>query len=409
MVEAAGNGAVNLDQTACGDFFNPSVQDSGAIIVGAGMPPGESDRSPESFTSYGSRVNVQGWGSNIVTTGYGDLYKNPSDETNPDFWYTQTFGGTSGASPMMTGAAADLQGISLSRGVLLTPGEIRSIFIETGSPQQGDMTRHIGPRPNLWLAVNQLANYSISGTVTDSKGSPLVGVSMVLGGAESATTLTAFDGTYYFSGLSNGDYTVTPGYSQCSFTPVSISVNINGAEVTGQNFTGTCTPSYSCRFTAKPASGKVPFTVKFKGSSTGISKVKSWLWNFGDETTGTSQNPSHTYESGGTYTVLLTVTGATPGVKATGIQKNCITVYETPMAGFTAAPLTGKAPLKVQFTDQSLGAAKWLWKFGDNQTSKEQNPVHTYRKAGRYTVGLTVTGPGGTNSMTKSGYITVTR
>src|SRR5262249_7254886 len=68
VVEAAGNGAVNLDQPACGDIFNRNVRDSGAIIVGAGFPPGSGlDRQREPFSTYGSRVNLQGWGSDVAT------------------------------------------------------------------------------------------------------------------------------------------------------------------------------------------------------------------------------------------------------------------------------------------------------------------------------------------------------
>jgi hypothetical protein len=159
VVEAAGNGSVDLDQAACGDYFNRNHQDSGAIIVGAGQSPFGNDREREGFSCYGSRVDVQGWGDSVVTTGYdgaGDLYNNPSDPTNPNFWYTRTFGGTSSASPIVTGAAADLQGISLHFGTLLSAADIRRILVETGSPQQGNTAEHIGPRPNLWLAIAQI-------------------------------------------------------------------------------------------------------------------------------------------------------------------------------------------------------------------------------------------------------------
>jgi hypothetical protein len=59
VVEAAGNGAVDLDQPACGGLFNRSVRNSRAIIVGAGSP---FTRERLSFSSYGSRLDVQGWG-----------------------------------------------------------------------------------------------------------------------------------------------------------------------------------------------------------------------------------------------------------------------------------------------------------------------------------------------------------
>ena len=65
VVEAAGNGGVDLDQPGCAGAFDRAVRDSGAIIVGAGAPPGRTqrDRSRLGFSSYGSRVDAQGWGA----------------------------------------------------------------------------------------------------------------------------------------------------------------------------------------------------------------------------------------------------------------------------------------------------------------------------------------------------------
>jgi PKD repeat protein len=79
-----------------------------------------------------------------------------------------------------------------------------------------------------------------------------------------------------------------------------------------------------------------------------------------------------------------------------------------PTANFSAAPLTGAAPLTVTFTDTSTGIiTSWAWDFGDSTTSAQQNPVHVYNNAGAYTVKLTATGPGGSNTKTQSNYIMV--
>lgn len=154
VVEAAGNGGVNLDQPACGSRFDRTLRDSGAIIVGAGGPPTSSlDRQRLTFSSYGSRVDLQGWGQGVMTTGYGLFYSNPDTPTNRDFWYTATFSGTSSASPIVAGAVANLQGIAKKRGLLLTPTQIRTTLVQTGSPQLGNTTQHIGPRPNLRQAI----------------------------------------------------------------------------------------------------------------------------------------------------------------------------------------------------------------------------------------------------------------
>ncbi|GEM_PF-789751 len=79
-----------------------------------------------------------------------------------------------------------------------------------------------------------------------------------------------------------------------------------------------------------------------------------------------------------------------------------------PSADFTADPTSGCAPLTVNFTDASSGEiTSWSWDFGDGSTSGAQNPSHQYTTAGTYTVALTVTGPGGSDTKTKTDYITV--
>ena len=79
-----------------------------------------------------------------------------------------------------------------------------------------------------------------------------------------------------------------------------------------------------------------------------------------------------------------------------------------PTAGFSGTPLSGMAPLQVAFTDLSTGnVASWAWDFGDGATSTNQNPSHTYASAGSYDVALTVTGPGGSDTETKTGYVNV--
>jgi PKD repeat protein len=79
-----------------------------------------------------------------------------------------------------------------------------------------------------------------------------------------------------------------------------------------------------------------------------------------------------------------------------------------PIADFSGSPTSGTAPLAVQFTDSStLSPTSWSWTFGDGGTSTAQNPSHTYSAVGVYTVGLTVSNAGGSNSTSKTDYITV--
>ncbi len=83
-----------------------------------------------------------------------------------------------------------------------------------------------------------------------------------------------------------------------------------------------------------------------------------------------------------------------------------------PVAAFTGSPTTGTAPLDVTFTDNSTGSSitNRQWNFGDGNVSNyaaATNPVHRYTGAGTYSVNLTVTNAGGSNSQLRSSYITV--
>jgi PKD repeat protein len=74
-----------------------------------------------------------------------------------------------------------------------------------------------------------------------------------------------------------------------------------------------------------------------------------------------------------------------------------------PTAGFNANPTSGSAPLTVTFTDTSTGnITTWSWNFGDGTTSTAKNGAKTYTNPGSYIVGLTVTGPAGSNTTTKT-------
>jgi len=172
-------------------------------------------------------------------------------------------------------------------------------------------------------------------------------------------------------------------------------------------------------FTASPTSGNAPLTVTF----TDLSKpgdgasITSRLWNLGDGTTSTLQNPTHTYQAAGSYTVTLTVTNNF-GNSKTETKTNYITVNvqpSSPTADFTANPTSGNAPLTVTFPDLSKPGAgatitSWYWDFGDGTTSTLQSPTHTFKAAGSYTITLTVTNSNNKqHTITKTGYITVTQ
>jgi PKD repeat protein len=157
-------------------------------------------------------------------------------------------------------------------------------------------------------------------------------------------------------------------------------------------------------FTATPTSGNAPLLVRFTDTSMG--NPTGWVWNFGDGSMSTQQNPYHLYANPGVYSVTLSVRNSAGSNAVT--KEGLITVRSLPVADFSANRTSGTAPLVVKFTDGSSGGpTSWTWNFGDGTSSTEQNPVHEYSVPGVYTVSLTAANDVGTSEKTKSGYITV--
>lgn len=157
-------------------------------------------------------------------------------------------------------------------------------------------------------------------------------------------------------------------------------------------------------FSHSPTSGTLPLDVTFVNESSGT--FDTLLWNFGDGTTSGEDSPTHTYTEPGAYDVSLTATGnGGLGMRTVG---DAVLVFSPVVAGFTADTTEGSRFLTVAFTNTSTGDFTGSeWTFGDGTASGETNPVHTYEGPGTYTVSLTVSGPGGEDSVTEEGYITV--
>ena len=158
VCEAAGNGWEHLDDPIYENRFDTAYRNSHAILIGAGAPPSGNfgiDRSRLEFSNWGERVNLQGYGREVVTTGFGYLFSAAGDERQ---YYIGDFTGTSAAAPIVTGAVAALQGIYKARySALMDVDRIRDVLIATGSPQQPGSYYNIGPRPNLRAADSALA------------------------------------------------------------------------------------------------------------------------------------------------------------------------------------------------------------------------------------------------------------
>jgi PKD repeat protein len=89
---------------------------------------------------------------------------------------------------------------------------------------------------------------------------------------------------------------------------------------------------------ASPTTGNAPLSVGFTGSASGGTAPYSYSWNFGDGSSATTQNPSHTYNSAGTYTATLTVTDSSSPAKT---ATSTVTITASPIAGTPPGAPTG--------------------------------------------------------------------
>ena len=167
---------------------------------------------------------------------------------------------------------------------------------------------------------------------------------------------------------------VTHSYTTAgTYSVKAITTDGHGCKVTVTHATGVVIyPGGS--FTV-PASGCLYDTIHFANTSPG---ALSSSWSFGDGGISTNANPTHIYNTAGTFNVrLITDLG---GCLDTLTQ--AITIHPQPGSGFTATPLFPcDTPASIQFTSTGAGVS-WSWVFGDGTTGTGANPVHVYHQYG---------------------------
>ncbi len=187
---------------------------------------------------------------------------------------------------------------------------------------------------------------------------------------------TSFYNQYYVAGIHTVTLTVT--YQ-------------NGCTNTSQPLTITVLETPNALFSVNSPNHCNQLLVQFNN----VAPIggNSFNWNFGDGNTSSLPNPSHTYNSQGTYTTSLTVTNVN-GCSSTYTRQVTITVNPDPT--FHTDITTGCPPLPVSFFSHAgTGTVSYLWNFGDGTTSTQAHPTHTYQMAGTYTPSLTVIGTNG--------------
>lgn len=155
-----------------------------------------------------------------------------------------------------------------------------------------------------------------------------------------------------------------------------------------------------------PQQGCVPFTHRFAATVTSIDPVISYHWDFGDGSTSSGPNPTHTFNEG-LYNIKLVIT-------TSGCCRDSVTIMGgiraslKPQANFSANPTEVCAFTPVQFNESSTGTiTQWLWSFGDGGTSTGQNPSHQYQDTGHFNVTLIASNYGCKDTLVRPRYVHV--
>jgi len=229
VVAAAGNGYQDLDNSDYQTYMN--YGDSGAIIVGGGTanithaiyPPYVV--SGITYTStYGTRVDVQGWFENVKSTGAipGSGFTLVGNDFNQSY---MTFTGTSSATAQLAGVVTVLQSYYKNQtNSTLTSQQMRTILKSTGIPQGGDTSKSIGPFPNMLAALNliqlTLNNESFSENSLFLYPNPSNGIFKLVTGTNEITSIEVYDVTGKII-WSKNDFGVSNSEIQLNLSSVS--------------------------------------------------------------------------------------------------------------------------------------------------------------------------------------------
>jgi PKD repeat protein len=256
------------------------------------------------------------------------------------------------------------------------------------------------PPPVANAGPNETANegtaVAFNGSVTGGTTPLTVQWSFGDGGTASGSLKPTH--TYAEAGTYTATLTVTDAQGRTSQSSDTVTVNdvtptanANGA------YTGT-------------AGTAIALTGSMTDSPADIAAGCQWWWNFGDGSTSSLQNPSHTYANAGTYNVTLTVKDA-DGLTATSTTTATVNALSPPPVANAGPNKTANEGTAVTFAGSVTGGTTPLtyqWTFGDGGTaSGSLTPTHTYAEAGTYTATLTVTDAQGRTSQS-SDTVTVT-
>ncbi len=357
---------------------DPDLSDNSAsasVIIGDNpvpAPVADFTFTPASGTAPLSvRFNDTSTGTGITSWAWDFDNNGVIDSTSQNPVFTYASAGTYSVSLTVTNAGGSntrllsncvtVSGVQPGRIVLsITPA---SPVIASGSSQQFQLVLSNVPEglsgANISITLEDPATGTIT-AITPPSWAGLNRTSVIP--AASAWVESVDIGQSIQPGATNvpmGTFTIqgdTPGESGIALVMLELDAE-NGAALTSEVVNGriTVTSQLNANFNAAPLSGTAPLSVQFNDTSTGTG-ITSWTWDFDNNGVidSTSQNPVFTYASAGTYSVSLTVTNVIGSDTEQKTDYITVTV-PAPVAAFTADPVTGTAPLSVQFNDTSTG------------------------------------------------------
>jgi len=374
---------------------NPSVTYAStgnySVTLTASNVAGSNTITKTSYITVGT-IPVAGFTANMTSVSIGEAVSfSDLSSNNPTSWSWSFPGGTPATStlqnPSVTYASIGSYNVTLTA----TNGYGSNIIVKTAYVTVG----------NSMPVINFSANKTsvIAGEVvsyTDlSTNNPTSWVWSFPGGTPSSSSMQNPSVTY----ASAGSYDVTLSASN--------STDVNSVTKTAYISVGIPIPL--ANFSANKTSVLTGETITYSDLSS--NNPTSWLWSFpgGTPSTSTLQNPVVTYSSPGIYSASLTASntaGSSSQTKTGYITVNVL----PPVAGFSADATRILTGGNVNFRDLSTGnPTLWSWSFegGTPSASTLQNPIVSYSTDGTYNVSLTVSNPGGSNTKSQAGFITV--
>jgi len=360
-----GTGTFNVALTVTDDAGDTNTATTTATIAVGNQPPTANPNGPYTGTA-GAPVTLDGSGS-----------------TDPDgaiVVYDWNFGDGSTGSGMMLNHTYAMPGTyNITLTITDDSGAIDSATTSAAidAANQPPTANPNGPYSGM---VNATVAFDGTGS-TDTDGT-ISSYAWSFGDGSTGTG-SAPTHTYVAEGTYNVALTVTDdgGLTDTAMTTAAIGAVTNQPPVANAN---------------GPYAGTVglPVTFDSTGSDDPDGTLVVYDWSFGDGTTGTGTNPTHTYVAQGTYNVSLTVTDDMGAMDSSTTAATIGMGNQAPIANANG-PYNGTVDTPVQLnssgsSDPDGAITAYDWDFGDGTTGAGPNPTHTYASVGTYNITLTV-------------------